>query len=275
MNESAVQILQTSDDPKALGKAAVELAHSGAADDHDALCGSLRSPGFLARLHTEAEYEGPARRLRLRRVMEELVKNSAPSARAVLIELTASAEFNAEGSRTECLIPATASIESPPAELLAFWETYSQPDDGFTPLTITALLDNASRSALDLFETKLLDAEHDIEERIAWLRFDVFTHRHVAPVIECCRRLFDRPLPAELRTELIDVLFDYKPAVWFTPSVSENPPPWTSYSNSARDTTRDLGRYLLDGGETTPEQSDAIRETLAALGEPSNESATE
>lgn len=263
MNNPPQQVLQTSHDPKELTKAAAQLAASQAAADQQALLQALTSRPFLAQLNTEDEYAGPPRQLRVRRVLETLGTNSAPAARQTLLALLTNTVFVEQGSRVEALIPPTASVRPPPLDLIAFWDRYSQPDDGYTPLTIRALFENNTEPAMRLFEKKLTGPAHEQGDKFHWLRTSVMTHRNAPVVLEACTRLLQNSLPAELREELIDVLFDYKPGVWFTPAVNYNPPPLTSYPPKAREELKALGDYILEHLAPREDQKAAIRRTLS------------
>lgn len=269
MNENPIQVLSTSKDPKALTRAAAQLSRSSQASDHEALLKALNSEKFLFQLNAEEEYAGDPHRLRIRRILEVLEENSAPVAWDTILKLTKSQVFIREAGRVDLLIQITAIIRPAPPELVAFWDRHSQPEDVFTPLTITALVENGSEPALELFERKMLDPGHETEEKIIYFRSDVLTHRNSEAVIQSCERLLKGHLQEALKPELIDVLFDYKPAEWYTPSDFYNPPPLSSYSKAAREELRKLGRYLLQNLELMETRKDAVRRTLETMGDES------
>ena len=157
MTEELATVLKTSDDPKKLLGVATQLASGDKRSDHELLLKHLRSQDFLYRINTKEEYAGARENLRVRRVLDALENNNAQSARDTLLELTANPVFNADGSRTELLIEASVVLRPAPPELVDYWDRYCQPDDGFTPLSVVAMLENGSAPALELFEKKMLD----------------------------------------------------------------------------------------------------------------------
>jgi hypothetical protein len=222
-NELA-RALETSHDKKLLASAAAKLAASPDPADHLVLRKWLPTDSFLYRLNARSDYDGARQQLRLRRPLEALRNNPAPVARETIMTLVRNPGFTSVGSRVELLLEATASVRPAPPDLVAFWDKYSQPDDGFTPITIMAVVDNGSRPALDLFEKKLGDGAHADDEKVSWMRADVLTHRNDVALLESCERILKGALPDPLKSELIDVLFDYRPGEWFRPGLSYSPP---------------------------------------------------
>lgn len=265
MREDLAKILQTSKEPKELLKAGAELAASDNAADQKALRDALCTEDFLLRLNTVEEYAGDTKRLRLRRIFDQLVQNQSPYAKETILALVKSPPYLKEGGRVDLLIMATAVVRPAPPELVAFWDKYCQPEDGYTPLTIDALAENGSPPALELLERKFADPAHEDDFKQAWMRRSVFTHRNQAGMLATCGRLFEKGLPDHLRGDLVDVVFDYKPGEWYRPAVSFNPPPWSSYSASARAQMRRLGDYVLKNLKLTARQKQAVEDTLKAL----------
>ncbi len=259
-NKELAKILETSEDRKLLAGAAAKLAASAEQADHDLLRKWLPADSFLHRLNSPDEYNGPRQRLRLRRPLEALRDNPSPLARETIMGLVKNPRFASVGSRAELLLEATVSVRPAPPELVAFWDKFSQPDDGFTPITLKVLIENGSRPALDLFEKKLADSGHDDGEKVSWMRADVLTHRNAPPLLESCERLLKGPLPKHLKSELVDVLFDYRPGEWFRPGVSYTPPP--TLSPAARTVLERIGRHALDHLELTERQRAAVKATL-------------
>lgn len=266
IDDDSARALDASRDPKELMRAAARLAASERPEDQQRLARALTSDAVLARLNAPQEYAGDPRRLRLRPVLEALARNPAPAADETLLELARSDDFTGEGGRVDLLILATASIRPAPPELVAFWDRHAQPEDGFTPLTIRALIENGSAPALALFEKKMADPAHEDDFKLDWMRSDVLTHRNSPELLRSCARLLKAGLPAHLRGNLVEALFDYRPEVWYVPAISYRPPSWDSYSSEARAELRALGRYALDTLDLTPVQRAAVERTLAAIG---------
>ncbi len=270
MSEELVRILQTSENPKELVQAAVSLSGSDQPADHQALLKSLTTPAFLLRLNAQDEYAGAPRRLRVRRILEALQKNKAAPARDTLLGLVKSPVFTQEGSRVDLLLVASAGIRPPPAELVTFWDRYSQPDDHFSNFAIDAMIENDTRPSIELFEKKMADPRHEDADKIDWLRAPVLTHRNSANLLHGCGHLLRGGMPERLRGELVDVLFDYKPATWYNPQVKYKPPPVSTYSASSRAALREIGRYVLEQLKPGEGQKRAVERMLKQLEAPTS-----
>ena len=265
MQESALAVLQTSKDPKQLAEAAFALARSDQDADHDRLLEWLKSPQSLSRLDSEEAYAGVARRLRIARVLDALSSNPAPSAKNVLVALTEVPAFIGVPACAELLISACASVRPAPPPVIKFWDEHCQPDDGFTPLTIDALAANGSAPAMALFEKKMADPKHEDDDKIGWMRSSILVHRDDVLLLRSCARMLAGVLPAELRPELIEVLFDYRPMEWYTPAAVYTPPDRSQASPEARSELRKIGELALKSIPLTPRQRKAIEDTLKGL----------
>jgi len=268
MSEEQVKVLQTSDDPKELMRAAAGLAASAERADHDALLRSLRSGSFLLRLNAAEEYAADPRRLRIKHVLEALAGNKAAPAQDTLLELTKSAEFISEPARVDLLIKVSAGIRPPPKELIAFWDKHCQPEDGFGALSIDAMLENDSNPSIELFEKKMTEAAQPEDDKRGWMRSSLLMRRNSARLLAGCERLLKGNLPGPLKADLVEAIFDYKPAVWYTPAVNYTPPPLSSYTTSARTQLRMIGQYALDNLTLNNDQRQAVQVMLGQLERP-------
>lgn len=262
MGDEVAKVLQTSDQPEELVAGAVQLAGSDRRDDHELLLRSLGSRGFLLRLNTQEEYEDIPQTLHLSTILDELSDNRAESARETIVALTRNRAFTKEPACTDLLIEATVVVRPAPPDLIEFWDAHCQPEDTHTPLTIEAIIENESQSALELFERKMAGPEFEDDDKIDWMRSSVLTHRNSAPLLECCERLLLHGLSGSLRSELVDVLFDYKPEEWFPPAVSRIPPATSAYTASARAAVHRLGELVLHSVTLTRRQREAIEKML-------------
>jgi hypothetical protein len=267
MANDARQVLQASHNPQELQTAALTLARSDNSSDHDLLRESLGSAGFLGRLDSPGDYQAsPRKRLRISRVLEGLSTNTAPSAYRVLAYLTHDRTFLMEDERIVALIEASARLRPPPPEFIAFWDRYSQPDDGFTPVTITALVDNGTEPALQLFEKKMADPGHEDDVKIAWMHSRILPHRNDLLLLETCERLLKGGLPERLRPDLVESLCDYRPGEWFRPATAVNPPDRSLASPAARAELRKICLFARDSLPLSPTQKSAVERTLLELG---------
>ncbi len=249
MNASVKQLLQS----------LLDAARSDEPARHADLLKQLESPEVLDGLDSEEDYANSAKfRLRVQQVLEALARNPAPTARSTFLALTRSEAFTAHDERIMSLVRASVSICPAPPALVAFWDTYSQPEDGFTPSTITVLIDNGSPPALDLFERKMADPTHEDDDKTAWMRTRVLSHRNDVALLLACERLLQRGLPEHLRPLLVDVLFDYRPGEWFRPASSVSAPPLESASPEALDHLLKIGVLALTKVRLSEEQRSVV-----------------
>lgn len=268
MPEDPIAVLDASDDPKTLQGAALTLARSGKPGDHGELARRLALESFLLRLDTAKAYEGLPDSLRLRRVLEGLRTNETPSAGEALVALTRAPVFRDESGREELLIRALDSVRPSPPEAIAYWDDHSQPDDGVTLKTIEALLNNGSPPALALFERKVLDPAHPLEDKTAWFRGYVLLHRNDVPLLETCESLIrNASLDEDVRRSLAEALFDYRPAEWFRPATFVNPPPRSALDFEGRAVLRRLGEWLLASKLPSETQRKVIEGVLEEIRE--------
>ena len=108
--DTPLETLKSSRDGKELVRAALVLAGSREAADHDVLLRTLQSADFLDRLDDEDAYRGRPKRLRLWRILETLSKNPAPSSDALLVALTQSPVFTQDEARVDLLIYVSATL---------------------------------------------------------------------------------------------------------------------------------------------------------------------
>ncbi len=205
----------------------------------------LSSGDFLGRLDSAQDYRS-GNRLRVSRVLEAVSDNSAPAARRVMVQLTLNKTFLADISRVTELLRFSVNQRPPPPEVLAFWDKYCQPDDGFTPITVTVLVENGSPAALALFEKKMGDSGHSDGAKIAWMHSRILPHRNDAALLESCQRLLLGGLPERLRGELVESLFDYKPEKWLLPASVSTPPDRLLATEAARAELRKIGEWSLE-----------------------------
>ncbi len=267
MAETALQTLQSSRDSKKLVQAALSLANSRDATDQHALLDVLRSEDFLARLDSEEAYRGRAKRLRLWRILEALSKNPAPGSQATLIALTQTPSFIKDATRVDLLIYASAVLRPPPPEVVRFWDVHSQPEDGFTPITIDAMVKNGSEPALALFEKKLAGPAHEDEDKTDWLLSSVLVHRNDVALLQSCERLLAAGLPEALRLTLVSVLFDYRPQEWYTPASLFTPPDRHQASQAALTVLHRIGEYALAKVPLTPDLRKVVKKVLVDVEE--------
>lgn len=258
MTQNAPQTMQSSNDPAEVVQAALLLARDVEPDGHKTLAAGLQSLKFLDRLDSDEEYLDLGGIVRVNRIVEALAENRTGSAHDVLVELTESKTFLVESRRTDFLIAAVAVIKPSPPDVIRFWDAYCKPLDGFTPLSIQAMVTNGSDPAIELLERKMLDPKHDDMDKIDWMRYMILPHRHDLPLLNCCERLLKGALPDSLRMPLVEALFDYRPEEWYGDDDIEEPPPAAARSRESLLVRKSIGALALN----TVEMSDELKKIV-------------
>jgi len=245
---------------------ALALAGSAEPADHARLLAQLRSKRFLARLDSEDDYRQASRAgLRLQRVLSALAGNPAASARKTLLALARHPGFLADEERRFALLRASEPVRPAPPRLVAFWDAHSRVGDMYTPTTVDILVGNGSEAALRLFERKLLDSARRQDEKIAWLRTTVLTHRNDLALLRACERMLRGKLPKPLRPFLIEALFDYRPGEWYRPASHHAAPPLGEASPEALAVLQSIGERALATVRLTPAQRQVVAQRLEAV----------
>jgi hypothetical protein len=183
------------------------------------------------------------------------------------LHLAGSREFLAHDARTRFLIEYSRAIRPAPEELVRFWDAHFQPDDGFSNSTAATLVANGTEPALHLLETKLADSRFEHEDKLAWIRTEIYAHRNDVPLLLWCEReLAGRALGDDLKLALAEVLFDPKPQQWFPPASVVIPPPLDQLSPEGRAVLERAGKQVLLAPWATPELRRGVERTLMAIG---------
>ncbi|MFH1747783.1 MAG: hypothetical protein ABIG44_12165 [Planctomycetota bacterium] len=266
MNENALKTLKkkkaTADELLAAARA---LAQSRDPQDHAGLRVALGDADFLEALETkedDGEFEEP---LAVELVLEDISNNEAPESHAIIVGLTQNPTFTHDAQRVEALIKACAAVRPAPREVIAFWDKFCQELDGFTPVTIRALLDNASDPALELFERKMVGNEHGEIYKLGWIYNSIVPRRNELAILQSCQRLLTGDLAAELKPALVDGLFDYRPEEWYHPERVVEPADRTQASPPARDELRKIGEHALRKIALTDEQKEDVQSVMEGL----------
>ncbi len=247
MANHQLNILESETDPRKLMLRARELARSPDAADQNSLRTALLSPAVLDRLDSQEDYEHAGhRRLRLSRVLSELVATSGPGAGATLRALLTSRHFVDEPIREVYLLEFSAGLRPPPPELLAFWEAERDPDEGLPALVFDAVITNGSPKAIAVAEQMLADPRYDEEERVFWIRTTVLERRDDLVLLHGCTRMMARGVSLRLRIALAEVLFDYRPDEWHPIGLTHQPPDRARLGIQSRRQLELLGRLALE-----------------------------
>jgi len=255
----------TPEDSKVLYSQACQLARSMQDSDFKTLQVWLTDSTFLTKLDSAQAYEGQAIRLRVAGILQVLSENPSPSAQKVLLLLTTSIAFLEHRSRVDLLIQALVQIRPAPQQAVVFWDNHFQPEDGYSGVTVWALLDNGSAPAIALFEKKMLDVRFPETERQYWLTACVLQHRNDLLLLQACERLLASRLEEPYRLLLVDVLFDYKPDDWYGAGHWYKPPPRAKAAKEALEQLRVVGRKALESQPLSRIQQEKVRLVMREL----------
>jgi hypothetical protein len=260
---SALDIIRDSGEASELLTAAIKLASSDSAGDHEALGKELRSSAFLARLDDKEKYTGSIADLRLTRLLDTLAANRTPSVDKVLLSLAQDSVFQAHPLRMILVVRALSSIRPSPLEAIHYWDSRSEPDSPLLLDIIEAICTNQSPPALELLDKKMAGVGYAVSERIFWMRKLILPRRNDAPLLAACERMLMASLPESLRPALVEVLFDYQPSKWYRGDDPPKPPPRSEMAPEARKILERIGRFSLDKIKLTGEQEKKVRTVLS------------
>ncbi len=261
------EIARTSKEPREVMHAALTMARGARADQHQALKKLLPTEDLLYRLDTHEDYDDVGGKLRIGAVLEALSENPSPTAREVIFSLTQSPVFIDDTRRARLLIEACIPYRPSPPEVIKFWNNHCRPLDGYCDISIDAMIQNGSEPALELFEKKMLDPQHEDKYKIEWLRNPVFVHRNEAPLLAVCERLLERPLPEPLQVPLVEALFDYQPDTWYMQDYIQEEPPRGKATEEALKILQSIGEYALKKVELPDQLKEQVETVLEEISE--------
>ncbi len=264
------ETIQTSKDPAEVAVAAVTLARSREPADLNHLADVLKQPDFLNRLDSEADYAQPRKFLRLAAVLTELRKNGSPAARDVFVALMQSPSFVESPSRAELLLEASETLRPASPEVVAFWNRLSNPDDVYMNLLMPVLGRNGTKPAVDFYEKKIADPAYPQRKRIWWMRTVIPPHRNQTLFLDSCLNLLKGPLESDLKTSLVEVLFNFQES-WFRQSTPTTCVPLAAFSGDAKAKLREIGEYALEHVTLDGSLTAAVKGQLQALKKASQE----
>lgn len=209
-------VLQSSKDTRALVNMARLYAVSREPRDQAILFKHLDSKNFLNRLNTEDEYlRFSARNLDVARIIKTLMDQETPEARGTLVNLTESGAFQSYDPLVELLIRALAADIPASPRTIAYWDKHSQPDSVYLHIVIEVLFINRSVPALEFFEKKMNDLNHEDECKEIWLRDMLLRKRNDTLVLQSCERMIIGAAVTEDWHEcILESLFDFNES-WY------------------------------------------------------------
>ncbi len=202
---------------QALAARLLTWARSRESTDHQALLTALADRSVLDLLDPPdvRDLQRPID-LQLARILEQLRTSGSPLAPDTLAGLVGFPTFATDETRQELLVRAMAIPGQLPVASLRFLDRQASPGSVNLQPAITTLCINGSRPALDLVGRKLSDVRFPRSERMSWLRHQLLGLRRSEPFLEWASAwLASTEVDPILREGLVEVIFDYQPAVWF------------------------------------------------------------
>jgi len=246
---------------------AMALARSTEPADHDRLRALLTDEEHLRSLDTPDEYlRLPVENLQLHFVLTELSDNTAAPALETLDQLARHAAYREPGPRPALLLLASGKIGEVPAGIRQLWKEQLDADADELELAVAMVVANGSVEAISILEDALLHQSYDQDQVIAWLQDPILTHRQDVPLLAMCERLLrSEDWPGQLRTVLVEVLFDYRPDAWYMIDVEPpRPPSRDALSAAARERLIAIADLALREGMIDKARRAEIDAQLAA-----------
>lgn len=263
MNEQDIEVLKTSKDQRVLKKIANKLAASELKDDIGFLVQLLNNSDFLGRLDTPEDYEMTYASLRLASTINVLMSNSAEAAPHALLYLTSASNFLGNILRIQLLVHAFAVIRPLPKRAVDYLNTYSTPESPLTYDVVECLCENQSQPAMQLLEQKFVHLQlPDNYQKVSWMRQQILPRRNDERLLECCENLVSGSLPNNLKVELVDVLFDYKPEEWYVGCDKPKPPARELTSGNAKQILQRIAQTANAVLDLTPDQREQIQSVI-------------
>jgi hypothetical protein len=258
-------VLDTSREARDVKRAAVAFAASPVSDDHMVLGQRLASSAFLERLDLPEDYEGTFIDLRLARVIKTLMDNQEPSANQLILGLIHAGQFQAHVLRMQLEIRALAVVRPSPPPAIQYWDRLSSPVSPIAYDVIEALCVNQSAPAMQLLENKIADPTHERFEKLSWMRELILPRRIDDPLLACCGRLVTSTMPVDLRADLVEALFHYKPDDWYIECEPPKPPTLEAASERAKQMFIHIARFALEQVELNPGQRIVVEDAFESL----------
>jgi hypothetical protein len=188
----------------------------------------LRSAAFLDRLDDTSQPTSDIENLAF--VFAELTLHPSPASARLCVMLYGEQDFAAIPVRLNFLLAALAAVVPMTEEGAQVFRQSSA--EGFAEVNGPLLIQNQSSAALQVFEEIIAGDWVEPRVKVEIIHRSVLPKRTEIQVLATCIRLLDRPLADQVRSAIIETLYDYQPGVWFGPARNTpRPPLWESASN--------------------------------------------
>ena len=246
---------------------AIKLARSSDKASHEQLRTLLTNKDYLLSLNTPDHYlRLPPECLQLHFILDALTERPDELPLGTLDCLADSPLYQQPGPRQILLLTASGKINSAPPKLTKLWERQLAPEADELDLTVEALIANGSPAAIGILEKALLNNEYEPDYVIAWLQEPVLTHRQDLPLLVACERLLQaEKWPTELKSALVEVLYDYRPKHWYLmDNAPPEPPRRDALSPAARTKLIEIAELALREGYLDETRRAKIQAELTA-----------
>lgn len=255
------EVMRYSEDGRELQRAAVAFAQERSPNAISFLLQCLLNEGFLGRLDTPESYQQTFNMLRLARVVRNLMDNRIPEVDRLLLSLTGSPLYRSNALRIQLLIRALAVIQPSPDVAIAYWRMYAEPGGVLVYDVVEALCDNRSDPAIALLEQVFANPAHDRFEKQSWMREIILPIRDDPRIVLMCEKLVRQVLEAQLKVDLLEVMFDYQPDDWYIECEPPVPQSRTDLQDAVRVSLTNAGNFGLQ----MPEVPAPLREKIQSV----------
>jgi hypothetical protein len=209
-----IRILQESQKPEELERAAESLAASSSENDLRNLENFLRDQNFLRRLDPPKGHGIEVDRFR--NVLLVLGRNPLPYGSKVLQVIGGEGPIRSQSDRVDVLLEAAAGLKPLPPERLPLFRAF---DRGYFLLKLKLFVDNGSSVALGELEQEILAKPDDVEDDsvVSLMHRSFVPHRTDEPLIRMAEDLAQRNISSALTTGLFESFFDYQSRQWYGP----------------------------------------------------------
>ena len=259
--ESDRAILDNEREPQALMLAALRRADSNLLKDLKYLGSLLTDTDFIARLDppgSAASYSG----LRLGAVLGVLADNQHPYAKNIVISQLDNEIMQADLLRVQLMVHVLAELNDPSSKVVDYWKSLAKSDSPLLFDVVQALCENRSDSALGLLEEMFLSQKYRSESKQTWMRQIIFVRRDNMRILASAERLIRGRLPESLRSDLIDVLYDYRPEEWYIGTVIPSLPTGNAISEEASAIRQRIAEYALSSMNLSVRQREILQKSL-------------
>jgi hypothetical protein len=192
--------------------------------------------------------------------------NTSPAAASVLLALTGSDAFLAHVLRMQLLVHALAPIRPAPAEAVRYWTSVAQPGSPLAYDVAQALCVNQSRPAMELLLAMLNNPATERPEKQSWMRELMLPRRDQPPVLWCAEQFLASAPTVELKGDMCEALFAYRPDDWYIECEPPLPPALAAASATAKEMLLRIGLQALTSVPLNPGQRATVEDVVEQLG---------